>query len=633
MNHINLDITLVLEGPVLTGATAPGIYGVDALTARNLQNLPILARSLVKGRLRQSWEELNSATEGQPGGQFVPNLEELLGRRAHTTGSGIETAESSVDPYRARLHFTDFVCQKATCEGYRHRIQIDNRRGAAAEGSLLMAESPFGSGEVVYFVGNVDFWVNSTNESIAITRQIECGFLWTTHFGAERTVGFGRVLNVKVNERHTTVTSADPKPFITADCVDMIIRPLAPFCFAGHRQVANLFESEVVIPGAGLKGALVETWAAQVGARPGLSVPQLKEYKSEYRVLAENFDRIIFTHAFPGVAQRRVRPVYAPLSIVKISANGADQWFDLARIGEPCLICGEAPEFRIDWKETRDVDAAFGWPKIRRELRVRTAIDRNLRKAKENDLFAYEMIVPDGNEWFGRIDLREIEHEDDRRSVAAHIRNLLSRGLRGLGKTKVQADVSVLPAGAVTNTFPSGIQPRDGYWIMTIQTPAIMCDPRKLSGPDRDTNLRLQYVAFWHEISGGSLRLRHFYARQRLAGGFYLWKRFQADRPYNPYLLTEEGSVFVLEPTSPDLAEAAQKCVERWFYGGLRLPGWARELYPSDNKPVANPDDDGLLWRSCPYIRQNGYGEIAVNLESHWTSRPPEEKMEVLDAL
>jgi len=60
------------------------------------------------------------------------------------------------------------------------------------------------------------------------------------------------------------------------------------------------------------------------------------------------------------------------------------------------------PEFQPDWKDWTTVNTDFGWPKVRKELRVRTAIDANARRAKTGNLFAYETVVPDGSNGIAR---------------------------------------------------------------------------------------------------------------------------------------------------------------------------------------------------------------------------------------
>ncbi|MFQ5741493.1 MAG: hypothetical protein ACE5JX_21050, partial [Acidobacteriota bacterium] len=75
--------------------------------------------------------------------------------------------------------------------------------------------------------------------------------------------------------------------------------------------------------------------------------------------------------------------------------------------------------------------------------------------------------------------------------------------------------------------------------------------------------------------------------------------------PYAPYLLTTSGSVFVLRETK----EVVRSELEKWLRGGLPLPGWAVKRY-------------GDSWRTCPFVRENGFGEIALNLPCHTQSKP-----------
>jgi len=76
---------------------------------------------------------------------------------------------------------------------------------------------------------------------------------------------------------------------------------------------------------------------------------------------------------------------------------------------------------------------------------------------------------------------------------------------------------------------------------------------------------------------------------------------------YYPYVLTEAGSVFVLELQSPLADEALNRFVEN----GLSLPSQIIALFPEE-------EDHYEHWKNCPYVPENGYGEIIVNLDWHW---------------
>ena len=337
--------------------------------------------------------------------------------------------------------------------------------------------------------------------------------------------------------------------------------------------------------------------------------------------LQRQFDQIVFSHVFPSPETRKARPVQPPLSLVKV--RGRSGWHDLALVGQPVLLHGLAPAFRMDWKDTEDVDKAFGWESPRREMRVRTAVNGQRRKAADEQLFAYEMVVPDGFLWHGRVDFSQIEDEQERTAAASQLKSLMELGLSALGKTKTGAKVVLDDEGAVPPFIGSSAEGRDSRWVVTLQTPALMSDPRELTGMDREQRLRAGYEAYWHDLLGGVFELEHFYARQKLAGGFYLWKRFSPMTPYSPYLLTEAGSVFVLRSTRPELAVPR---IRDWLRHGLPLPRWAVERYAAEGRP-------GNHWQNCPYIPQNGYGEIAVNLAAHWNDGPKPEQMEVIHVL
>ncbi|MEE8585030.1 MAG: TIGR03986 family CRISPR-associated RAMP protein, partial [Acidobacteriota bacterium] len=185
-------------------------------------------------------------------------------------------------------------------------------------------------------------------------------------------------------------------------------------------------------------------------------------------------------------------------------------------------------------------------------LRVRTAIDRDSRRAKDEQLFAYEMVVPDGLCWAGKADLSRIDPKD-RVAVLRDLAGLLAEPVQGLGKGKASFRMRLLQQ-PVASTHTSNAQPRDGCWILTLQTPAILCDPRDVDkGGHSSEALRDSYRSAFKDLSENSLRLERFFARQSLAGGYYLRMRFQEGRAYVPYLLTDPGSVFVLCPGAFEL--------------------------------------------------------------------------------
>ena len=263
--------------------------------------------------------------------------------------------------------------------------------------------------------------------------HVEKGLNWVRQLGAYRTLGFGRLVRVKLSEPVIiSLPSASVGAPATVDAkrLHVSLRPLSPFCLCTSHPNKNLFESLEFIPGGVVKGAIASMWAMLLGNKPyepieAGSDPNRKE-------LCDCFDKIRFTHFLTGgdCLKRSVTP---PLSLVKF---GKDGFRDVALCdrAEDMVVDDCAPAFDIDWKDRSDVDALFGRPKLKRELRVRTAIDSDKRRSEKEKLFAYEMVVPNGASWHGYIDLPDdIAGETAR--TEAHLRSLLHNGIFGMGKT------------------------------------------------------------------------------------------------------------------------------------------------------------------------------------------------------
>ena len=86
MLEVTFTIRLTLQGPILTQATAIGAIGIDAPMARDSAGQYYLPFSLVRGRLRQSWAELNEATadalpaQGEIDDLLGPSPGKIIGR-------------------------------------------------------------------------------------------------------------------------------------------------------------------------------------------------------------------------------------------------------------------------------------------------------------------------------------------------------------------------------------------------------------------------------------------------------------------------------------------------------------------------------------------------------------------------
>lgn len=566
-----MTLTITVKGPLLTKATAPVGYGVDAPFHRDGQGRYTIPGSLLKGRLRDGLCELHKLAQ-----MAVPNPEEWFGKREKS-----ETARFST-----RFHFSDAVCQTDGAGGERVRVQIDDERQAASEKMLQVMEHPFPAGTEATFAAELT--VDGLQEDVAtVKRLVEKALLFTGSLGAYTTVGFGEISSVCVTDRKVDTVAA---PKVTADRVRIRLTTEDLLCVTSKSNTAgNLFESTATIPGGVLKGAVASQWLRLLGTGERFVRAESDPTRKE---LAEEFHLVRFSHAMPSESETEI-PAVCPLSM-------DDEGEDHALLASPPTGLGRVPNFQPDWKEANPekVPARFRQPKIVKELRVRTAIESDNRRAEDGKLFAQELVRPEGLFWHATIDFGKIEDATKREKVREQLSGLIGNGIAGVGKTKARMKVAFLGADRVWQ------EGKGGKVVVTLQTAALLTNPAELIGKRDAASLKDAYRKYFTERSNGQLTLSHLFARQELQGGEYLYKQFQLGREdgrYAPYLLTLAGSVFVLEGT-----EAAKGTLEEWVRYGLPVPQWAVDGFKRNGKA----GDD---WSNHPFHPANGFGQITVN--------------------
>jgi CRISPR-associated protein (TIGR03986 family) len=583
MKQIRLTIDLTLIAPILTQASTAGKIALDAPFAKLPDLRCFLPFSLIKGRLRQSWDELD-----------LPDTDLWFGnRKGDWKGS------------RGRFRFSDFVelpspgrATKTLREktGERHRIRIDESRGAADEGQLQFIESPFPAGERVTFRGDVTWF--DDDGGVKSRQSLLHAFRWTGSFGAGRTIGFGRVDRVETPEEETATVGegASAATASPSGIYAMTLEIRDPFCLARKRIDENLFSSDEEIPGSVVRGILATTLNRLLKRDSADPIAPGDARGTEWNEIADHLNAIRFSHSFPADKDRGRRPVHPPLSLVRDSGSRVS---DVAFCEGPVLINGAAPVFSIDWKgdEWPSVRKDAGWPLLNRTIRTRTAIDRDTKRAETARLFSYEMIDPSGIVWIGTADFSAVG-EAVRSKVVAQFERIFAMEPAALGKTKAPMGIHLTPAAASTGEAGDSTQ-----WAVTLQTPALLCDPARLNEASGRDALFAAYASAWSDISNEQLQLVRFFASQSLTGG-YLAHRFSRQKSYAPFLLTDPRSVFVLSGTA-----SGAKLLRDWERSGLPLPKWARTAH-------------GETWETNPYLPADGFGEIAVDLECH-TKQPP----------
>ena len=163
-----------------------------------------------------------------------------------------------------------------------------------------------------------------------------------------------------------------------------------------------------------------------------------------------------------------------------------------------------------------------------------------------------------------------------RGEVEKQLRCVFEQNLFGLGKTKAECEVQMIAENSISNKKTSNNKPRENRFIITLQTPFLLCNPTNLNESSGKDELHNAYKQTWEKLFNNSATLSHFFTSQSLAGGEYLHKRFQSNNPYNPFILTDAGSVFVFDVTDQTKADVK---VDNWLKHGLPLPDWAGTLY------------------------------------------------------
>lgn len=613
MKRYDVQLELTVTGPLLTASSEPGDFGLDMIIART-DDCPYIPGTLLSGKLDQAWQEIETAAPDL----FRPNRSALLGRR-----------NENMEPLRKQLFFSDLSLaeqdiEKMRLDAVQHRVTIDKGRGAASQQQLVAMENPFAQGDDFTFTGKVIFFAPD-EQGEEIIRCLDIGLRWLSQLGGMRTIGFGRVRKAGVSPSATQRTELlRPDQVLTAglqsgdNTVCLKITPQYPFCLSKPQTADNLFESDEIISGAAVLGSIITTWNNLCGSRGELAAVLKDSTREE---LKKNFNTLRISHAFP-VQESAPRPVTFPKSLVKIA--GEEECYDAALADKPCLIKKQVPSFFIDWKEKErePVCADFGWPKLGRQLRVRTGIEPESLRVAENELFSQEQVIPDKHCWLARLDLNDVAG-DEQDKVLAQFCSLVSQGVFGLGKTKTPFRVECLRAqDEPRSAKPSHAEPLEGrLWIITLQTDTLLGSPEHPDVLDESSGaeeLRRMYANAWKQLSDDNLQLVRYFASQHLSGGEWLRNTMQKGQPYRPWLLTDAGSVFVLT-VAPDISvETAARYIRQWLDHGLPLQGDVRTCYGLDREG-AEP------WQCCPYLRENGYGEIAVNLDVHTERYLPEQ--------
>jgi len=576
MVRASAKIELGIRGPFICSATAPAGWGLDATFDRDYLGRPYIDRSHIKGKLREALTEIDTDSR---------KIKDWFGDEGGLVNGSILLTDFRLANKELEKNLKDISSDLI------HRIRMDEERGVAADNALMMFEELIKVNDVSKWEGTIAFFAEDEQKAKIILNEIVAGLKWISAFGAEKGVGFGKLCNVIPGELKSI-------PFKKGSSVSSIQNPLRfslvitteePLMLGDVKIKDNFQKSRDYIYGSAIKAALAQAMNTVCGVkRPAATHIDSanKSVAETWPLLTKYFSQVRFTHAFPSLERKRPRII--PFSVVK-----ADKHYDVALNKKARTINGIAPTFQTDWKDS-DFPGDFGWVCPRKFAKTRTAIDKDTRQAKEGSMFTYQYVCPLDSYgkrivWISDVCLDGVclESEENLEQLSGELLDALYH-LEFLGKranrVKVQAK-DKLPAFIIDSKPEKGKRA-----IITLQSDALMINPNGFKQDQTSEKLREGYEAYFKDIFGEDCTLYNFFAMQKMLGG-YLQRRRNDNAGYYPYFLTTAGSVFVLDG-------ADYKKLQKALTTGLPLPSWA------GTGPEA--------WRTCPFVPENGFGEIAM---------------------
>ena len=598
-----LDFTLEVEGPFLCKATAPAMWGIDASFDRNYEGKFYIDRSHIKGKVREALIETGIATKDEI-------LSWLGGEGENKDG---------------RIYFSDFFLEgqeqaSRVPEGTLSRIRVEPERKVVENTALVAMENAFPSGSVTKWNGNIHFLAKDDKDFDCIAPKITAALKWIDAFGSEKAIGFGQLRKVvsQMKKKDPVTLPGETGKTEQNENLSLYIKASEPFLLPHERKKQNNYmESDIIITGNRIKGALVQ--AINEYLNPGGTKtpvgPYHKSASTHLPFLAKYFEKIRFTHAFPSAVEKR--PVVIPYSCIQTD----DKYVDVSLCDNPEETLTKDISFQIDWKDPSSILNMFGWVNPITITKTRTAIDGKTRSAKKEKLFTYQYVCPvyyDDTEkrekqviWVGNVNLGAIDNIKERAQLVNELRHVCSNWLRHLGKRDSSVNVDLRDGSAEPVQAEAADRDNNGLYVVTLQADTMMVDHKDLINKGQTgEGLNELYKNYWEEIStngkdGPVFRLERFYAHQVLRTT-YESSRSKNGKFYYPFFLTGAGSVFVLSAVDGKENDAVN-LINKWRQRGLPVPKWVKDTY--------NGGKGEGLWRSCPFVPENGYGEIAVYLQ------------------
>ena len=578
-----VDISLAIDAPFISQKSGAIKFGLDSALWR-YQGKPAISGALIKGNFRHALHYFSeSLTDAGLDGISEKQINHWFGGES----------EDAHDPQRGLLNFDyAWLCQtKDSAQNRnRYRIAIDPETNVVQRGSMLVIESPFNVGDTPIFTGSIRF-VSTVDEQAQIINYLEKALQYLTAFGSYKSVGFGKLNNEQtVMEHHHQVLSIDglSNDYQDVSEFDFIINFDRPLCLSKNVLInSNRFETHNYLPGNILKGSIAATLQNN-GFKDLQAIGFDQWYFSHGYAIAENQEPItLFSHA-------------VPLSIVTCKRDGEIMVTDLA--GEHGLDLKQGViSYKPDWKPN---EAALAENLTKRSsvalsktLSIHTRIAKNTNAAQDQGLYSQEEILPFNHDnqpidWQFHLNIQCVDASKKTLATQA-IASLERFGINGVGRSKANT-TDILIGESVSSNIPK----LTNKLVITLLSDASLFERPAQDAVATGEDLTPLYSQYWNTLFKGMKtqpKLLDFFAMQHRVGGQHFHAYYQNKRNgvtgYKPEWLTDAGSVFIFDyPDDPN----QEACIQNLLAFGL---------------PPAHHDH----WQQNPFIRENGYGRVAIN--------------------
>jgi len=580
--RIVYDLTLAVRSPFMFEGLVNDRLGLDSAFIRGQDGEPVIPAAQVKGVLRDALDHLAAAT----GLITAAEIDALFG------SASASEADEQDRPSRGLVHFADLSMDAGFEPSSITRIAIDDVTGVVKTGHLQVVELAAPLGAVSSFRGTLVVHHRDGMDQARIEKAISAAIKLIPAIGAYKSAGFGEVvssscgLSLKRKEDLALTKSEGELRRI------LEVRFDRPILVDTVRQTDNTFFGATIVPGGAFKGALAERLAIS-GQNP----------EDPQNALHDALSRLHVSHARPQavVGEAAIEAdLPIPQSLFYVKADGGYLVADAIAApgpGRGMIFKGisKAPEQVASAKPevVSDFRRALGLPTFDDKRLARTHIginedadgsrldlaDRTFTAADEK-LYSTSMVVTRGETWRMTVDASRVESPE----LALKLLGAFSGEMAGIGRTAAiasfttaQAEPPVVPGGGVVDIL--------------LVSPAVLFDPIE-NGGATERGLDTLYAEYFETML--EAKLVNFFARPVFAGQYPAVRRRPYGKAYYPFVQTRPGAVFRLSlPT-----ERARQALQDALQFGLPVPALGGKR---------------ATWKTCPFVPENGYGQIHLH--------------------